>query len=126
MIIKNFLPKCFDLFKDIVSPPQCSSCRKFLNHRAVFCLECEKFLKPVVSSVLDITPSKKFTVFAVSDYSGPIRRLIVSKRYSNHASCVQLAQLMWNNTFLNEQQFDCLVPSMSAKLVKFGIMRWLQ
>ena len=110
MIIRDVFFKCSDVLKNIISPPHCSSCKKFLHERSVFCFECEKKLKPIVSHTLDITPSKSIKVFSVSRYVDPIKALILSKRYGNYVSCVQLAQLILEKTFLKEQEFDYLVP----------------
>ena len=71
MIIRDVFFKCSDVLKNIISPPHCSSCKKFLHERSVFCFECEKKLKPIVSHTLDITPSKSIKVFSVSRYVDP-------------------------------------------------------
>ena len=97
-------------FSNFLSPPFCASCRLFLQERRVLCSCCDQLLKPLVSQALEITSTKKMKILAASDYHGPLRQLILAKRFRSYISSRHLAQLIWEKTFLSQLEYDYLVP----------------
>ena len=49
-------------------------------------------------------------VFAVSDYQEPLRSLIIAKSWSDHSASIQLAQLLWDMTYIRYQPCDIMIP----------------
>lgn len=95
---------------DIVAPPFCASCKQFLKQRTVFCIECEQHIQPVISTILQLTPTKSMKVFAVSDYKPPLRNLVLSKSGGHIAASAQLGELIWEKTVISHQVIDYLIP----------------
>lgn len=94
----------------LIAPPYCMACKKFLSQRDVFCDECVRLIKPIVSHDLKVTDSLTVKVFAVGTYTDPLRYLILSKSWSNHVASKQLGQLMWDMTHIKNVPFDLIVP----------------
>lgn len=94
----------------LLSPPFCVYCKKLLDQRDVFCVECMSMIRPVVSKELEITKTKLIMVSGVSDYQDPIKKLVVAKTWSDRCASRQLGQLIWNKTDVRHMKFDYLVP----------------
>jgi ComF family protein len=110
MDLKQRFFSMFDLASKIFSPPICSCCKQFLHERSVFCNSCDKKISPIISLPLKITQSRQMRIMAVCEYKEPVRSLILAKRYRNCLSSNQLAQLIWEKTFLKNMEYDLLVP----------------
>lgn len=99
-----------NLFLNLLFPPMCVNCNQFLRQKMILCFECKKMITPIISTTIDITATKKMKLFAISAYQDPIRSLILAKGRSDIVASQKLGQLMWEETFLKNQQFDVVVP----------------
>lgn len=97
-------------FLMLIAPPYCMACKRFLSKRDVFCVECARLIKPIVSHDLKVTDSLTVKVFAVGTYTDPLKFLILSKSWSNSVASRQLGQLMWEMTYIKNVPFDFIVP----------------
>lgn len=102
-LLKNFT---FNL----IAPPYCISCKKFLDERNPLCSECLRSIQPVVSILLPITSTKSMKVLAISDYQYPLKKLILAKRYGKRVAATQLGELIWQMTYVQKTNFDLIVP----------------
>ncbi len=109
-MIRDIVKTITNLIRDIVAPPFCASCKVFLSQESVFCVSCYASIIPIITTQLSITASKKVTVFAISDYKHPIKKLIQAKHYKNKIAGIQLGQLMWQMTNIDKVDFDIIVP----------------
>ena len=50
------------------------------------------------------------TVYSVSDYRYPLKKLILSKIFSNYLASYQLAHIIWDKTDIKNLDFDFIVP----------------
>jgi ComF family protein len=96
--------------KNTLFPPFCSYCREFLSDDHSLCTECQNLIKPVVTCPLKITQKYEVKVFATGEYKDPLRTLIKTKHYQNRKIAQELGSLLWENTNLNHQKFDVIVP----------------
>jgi ComF family protein len=63
-----------------------------------------------VSKKIDVSTSFSVTVFAVSDYKDPLKRLILSKAWSDRLASYQLGELLWEMTPLSMLDYEVIVP----------------
>lgn len=94
----------------IIAPPYCMQCKKFLAQRDVFCAECLRLIKPIVSHELKVTNTLTVKVFAIGPYAEPLKSLILAKSRSNSLASRQLGHLMWQMTYIKNVPFDGIVP----------------
>jgi len=109
MILMNFSFISQKLI-NLLAPPFCAHCKKFLEQPTPLCGACLGLLQPIVSSSLQITATKNAKVFALSDYKTPLRELIMQKHWSNRVASYQLGQLIWDHTYIKHQEFDVIIP----------------
>lgn len=95
---------------DLIAPPACAYCQKYLQKRVVLCDSCMSRVNPIVSFMVPCTKSVSMSVFAAAAYQEPIRSLIVAKRWSNIAASAQLGELIWDKTYFKYAHADILVP----------------
>jgi competence protein ComFC len=91
-------------------PSICAYCKKFLSHQAIFCTECIKTIFPIVSKKIDITPSVSVSVFALSDYKDPLKKLILAKSWSDTLASYQMGQLLAEMPSVQQLDCDMVVP----------------
>lgn len=91
-------------------PSICAYCKKFLSHQAIFCAECTKTIFPIVSKKIDITPSVSVSVFALSDYKDPLKKLILAKSWSDTLASYQMGQLLAEMPSVQQLDCDMVVP----------------
>jgi len=103
----NFLK---NTFRTYVMPLICAYCKKFLSTDDIFCGACKDKIFRVVSKQIDVTSTFSMTVFAISDYKDPLKRLILSKSWSDSVSSYQLGQLLWEMAPLQTLDCDVVVP----------------
>lgn len=101
---------CKDQARIFIMPSLCAYCKKFLSTADIFCGDCKYKIIPVVSKQIDVTPSFSMTVFAVSDYKDPLKKLIVAKSWSDALASYQIGQLMWQYLPLEQLDYDVIVP----------------
>jgi len=100
----------FSFFKSLFLPAICAYCKKFLSQQVIFCVPCKEKIFPIVSKKIDITQSVSVTVFAVSDYKDPLKKLILAKGWSDAVASHQMGQLLWEFTPLQQLDCDVIVP----------------
>lgn len=100
----------FSYFLDILSPPICARCKKYLRERTVFCVSCDALLQPLITVMLPITATKSAKVFAAAAYQEPIKSLILAKSWSDSVASKHLADLIWTRTDVRFHHFDYIVP----------------
>lgn len=94
----------------LVAPPFCAYCKKFLNKRDVFCIDCYQLLEPVVSRAVPISTQLTMHVMAVGIYREPLKSIILAKAWSDIVACKQLGSLIWDHTYFRNIPCDFLVP----------------
>lgn len=91
-------------------PSLCAYCKKFLLTADIFCQDCKYKIFPIVSKQMDVTPSFSMTVFAISDYKDPLKKLILAKGWSDTLASYQMGQLMWEYLPLQQLDYEVIVP----------------
>ncbi len=110
-MIINIFSKYFNKILNFVYPKFCKSCDVLLDNNFVFCHNCWDSIKPIASLDINISLSKKITVYAASSYSDPLKKLMFEKFYSkNVVFCKNLAFVMYKKTIIKDLQLDYLVP----------------
>jgi len=99
-----------NIFRTYFMPCICAYCKKFLSTTDIFCDECKNKIFRVVSKKIDITPSVCVTVFAISDYKDPLRKLILAKSWSDSLSSYQMGHMLWEMLPLQQLDCDIVVP----------------
>jgi ComF family protein len=82
----------------------------FLDERAIFCKECAWRMFPIVSKKIDISSTFSVTVFAITDYKDPLKKLILAKSWSDSVASKYLGQLLWDMTPVSTLDYDVIVP----------------
>jgi competence protein ComFC len=109
-MIYSFFHFFKNIFHTYVMPSICAYCKKFLSTTDIFCDACKNKIFRVVSQQIDITPTFSMTVFAISDYKDPLKKLILAKSWSDSLSSYQMGQLLWEMTPLQNLDYDVIVP----------------
>jgi competence protein ComFC len=91
-------------------PPFCCSCTVLVTRGNFLCSHCSNKIKPIVSTYVPVTTKHKLKVFAVSSYEGPLRSLILRKRFSDMLASKQLATLIYEKTCVRNMSYDYIVP----------------
>lgn len=91
-------------------PSLCAYCRAFLSTRTIFCADCNNKIIRIVSKQIDLTANFSMTVFAISDYKDPLKRLILAKSWSDSLASYQMGQLLWEMTPIQHLDYDVIVP----------------
>jgi len=116
LVIKlySYIALILNLLKDqarrYFMPSLCAYCKKFLSSTAIFCGDCKYKIFPIVSKQIDVTPSFAMTVFAISDYKDPLKKLILSKGWSDLLASYQMGQLLWEYLPLQHLDYEVIVP----------------
>jgi len=63
-----------------------------------------------VSKKIDITNSFSVTVFAITDYKDPLKKLILAKGWSDGLASRNLGNLLWDMTTISSLDYDIIVP----------------
>ncbi len=110
MSIKKLVSTIVERILDLLAPPFCSYCRKFMDNRDPLCGRCLAMIKLVISKQLPLANGYQLTVHAVGDYKAPLKSLVLAKAQSNRVACKYLAQLIWQFTPIRTIEFDYLLP----------------
>jgi competence protein ComFC len=105
IFIKNLYWFVFRLFV----PAICYSCSDYVDEGIILCETCQSHVYPVAPLYKKVR-SYKIGVYAFSKYHGPLRRMILSKKYGKRVVFYGLADLMWRQTIIRHLDVDCLVP----------------
>ncbi|HBY05648.1 MAG: Phosphoribosyltransferase [candidate division TM6 bacterium GW2011_GWE2_42_60] len=95
---------------DLLAPPYCVSCHRFLEERIPLCTSCERFLEPVVSLEVSVTSNYAMRVYALTSYDKVVRSLVLAKHSRQRIASRQLGELVARGCYCPWEQFDCLVP----------------
>lgn len=94
----------------LLSPPYCTSCRKPIIKRTIFCHNCFEKIIPITSLTLNINKNSVIKVIAISEYKEPLKSLILAKKSSNFLASKQLGKLIWQMTNIRNVDFEYIVP----------------
>src|SRR3990167_1296367 len=103
------LADAFNIISYLIAPPFCASCYVWMLERQVFCIDCELKIKPIVSESIKIR-NYDIPILAISDYQEPIKKLILAKLKSNRVAALQLGELIWEKSVIQNLDFDYIVP----------------
>jgi len=109
-MLKRVSTKIYNLLLNIIAPPFCAYCKKFLTYNLVFCMRCKNNIVPIVSITRLITTKRRMKIFAVSDYKDPLKKLILAKRWGAIAASRQLGHILWEESYVKNVDFDYIVP----------------
>jgi len=94
----------------LLSPPTCVGCHTFLDERVPLCASCDEVIMPIVSTEIMVTGSYTMKVFAISEYTGVIRSLIMAKQLGNRLPSKQLGHLIATRCLADWNIYDYIVP----------------
>lgn len=94
----------------VIAPPFCAYCKKFLAKRSVFCMNCHDMIAPIVSVQLQLNKNNTMSVLAIADYQEPLKTLLLAKAWSDITACKQLGKLIWDMTYFKHMPCDYLIP----------------
>lgn|SRR5579863_4885347 len=110
----SYIPLILNLLKNqarvLFMPSLCAYCKKFLSTTDILCTLCKDKIFPIVSQQIDVTQSFSMTVFAISDYKDPLKKLILAKGWSDALASYQMGQLLWEYLPLQSLDYDIIVP----------------
>lgn len=109
-MIYSFVSSLQNTIRMFLMPHLCAYCKKFLSTSDIFCDACKRTIFPIVSQKIDVTPSFSMTVFAISDYKDPLKKLILAKGWSDSVASYQMGQLLWEFLPLQSLDYDVIVP----------------
>lgn len=104
-----FIKKIYWFFLRLFIPPICYSCSVYVSEGDVLCEICLSHVYPVAPLYKKVQ-SYRVGVYAFSKYQGPLRRMILSKKYGKRTVFYGLADLMSKQELLKHLEVDCLVP----------------
>lgn len=99
-----------DSLQNLISPPTCVGCHEFLRDRVPLCQTCLQTIKPVLSHDVVVSQKYMMRVYALGEYDGVIRSLIVAKQFGSRLASHQLGQLMVSGCLCDWKAMDCLIP----------------
>jgi len=94
----------------LIAPPICVYCKTFLSKRTVLCTLCKSKITPLVSVIIPIIKKYHMPVITVGEYKDPLKKLILSKGWSDYVASHELGQLVYELTPIQCMQFDFIVP----------------
>ena len=109
-MIVSFVHQLYTSLFDLFFPPFCASCRAWLSCDEILCTKCIAQIKPFVSHTLAITKKRSIVVYAMSDYTYPIKKLILAKGSKNISVARQLGKLVCTFTPIGFVDYDLVVP----------------
>ncbi len=113
MYISRLIDVFFSLKKYLlylIAPPVCAYCKTFLSERTVLCALCRSKITPLVSVIIPITKKYHMPVICVGEYKDPLKKLILSKGWSDYVASHELGQLMYELTPIQYVHFDLIIP----------------
>lgn len=110
MSISVTLKHYYKRLLDYVVPPFCYYCKRLVSSHSLLCAPCLHDIKPLVSTVVAVTPKYPMPIFALSAYQDPIKTLILSKNYQDLVTFKHLAVLVAQHLEPLHLDFDYIVP----------------
>lgn len=109
MFLVIFIKKVYWFLFRLFVPAVCYACSDYVSEEAVLCERCFSYVYPV-APVYKKVRGYKIGVYAFSRYHGPLRRMILGKKYGRRVVFHGIAKLMWQRTILRHLDVDCVVP----------------
>ena len=94
----------------LLYPPLCRGCQCYVTEGLLFCDNCSKKVRPLVSLDIPITPTYTMTLFAAARYMQPVKGLVLRKFAGDVLASKQLAQLILQQTPIKNLHIDYIVP----------------
>ncbi len=91
-------------------PPFCEGCLVYLPDRIPLCALCSEKITPIVSHSIVLSKRYTMVVYALSDYTEPLKTLVRAKTYSHKLASKQLGYLAAHRGLLKNISAACLVP----------------
>jgi competence protein ComFC len=107
--VVTFIKKIYWFVFRLFAPPICYSCSMYVEEGEILCARCVSFIYPV-APIYTSVGSYKIGVYAFSKYYGPMRPMILSKKYGNRAAFYGLAELMSQQKVLQGFKVDYWIP----------------
>jgi ComF family protein len=104
------IPRIVSFVKALIAPPFCISCKLFIQTNQLLCLACSDQIEPIATTKIPITKKYQVSLFAISDYKDPLRKLILKKAYKDRLASEQLGNLLWEHSDIRYADFDIIVP----------------
>lgn len=108
-MIFQFLSSLYLALTQFLSPPACLYCHENIPTRQAFCTSCSSLILPIVPFDFYVGKNTTITVFALSAYKDPVRSLILAKHRGNETSIHFLADLMCQQTVLQQLDIDIII-----------------
>ena len=108
--VQSVLSTIMYRFLYCIAPPVCAYCSCFLQKYTVLCSSCMQYIVPLVSVMLPITKTYNVSVLSVGEYSGPLKKLVLAKGYSDVIASYELGQLVADYIMRTGIRFDYVVP----------------
>lgn len=105
----TFIKRIYWFVFRLFIPPICYSCSVYIPEGEILCEICLSHVYPV-APVYKKVRSYKVGVYAFAKYHGPLRRMILSKKYGKRTVFYGLADLMCKQTVFQHIEADLLVP----------------
>ncbi|MBL4588427.1 ComF family protein [Candidatus Babeliales bacterium] len=109
---KVIFKKILSIFRTIIEllyPIYCYGCRYEWVGEKGLCLQCEQSLQPVVSTICQLTETKKIPVFAAYAYRGPLCDIIRAKKRSDICAARLLGRMIDEVLYELRGQIDYFV-----------------
>ncbi|MFC1854632.1 ComF family protein [Candidatus Dependentiae bacterium] len=78
----------------LVYPSFCLFCEKLVGAKQVCCVECCRRIIPPATCEINVTETRKIKVYALGDYRGPLRRVLMGKFHGDKNASWKLATLL--------------------------------
>lgn len=109
-MLRDLVWGVFNSFCYLISPPFCVDCGVFLSEREPLCDACNENISPIVSYELQVTLTKSITVYAVGEYTGIFKKLVMAKHAGKRVASIQIAQLIANRCTVPWDCYDYIIP----------------
>jgi len=98
------------LIHALLAPFHCASCKIMMEHDFPLCEPCRAVIRLLLPTELQITSTKKMTVFALGAYEGALAQLVRAKQYRSISAAQQLGQLLADQVQTWNMPIDYVVP----------------
>lgn len=93
----------------VLVPPHCSFCKIMMEQDFPLCDECLSNIRRLVPTDIQLTPTKKMTVFALGAYEDALAALVRAKQHRNIGAAHQLGVLLAEHIRVWNLPIDYLV-----------------
>ena len=109
MYLLSLIKKLYWFLFRIFVPPVCYSCSDYISEGDVLCEICYSHVYPVAPLYRKVR-SYRVGIYAYAKYHGPLRKMILAKKYGKRSVFYGLAYLMKKQKVLPHLQADILIP----------------